>query len=46
MHVILAQAEEHMKLPVPPIVIGLGAFILLCVLLLVTLAIGKGRPHA
>lgn len=45
MFVVLAQAE-HTELPVPPVVIGAGAFILLLLLLAFTLAFGKGRPHA
>nr|WP_294692042.1 hypothetical protein [uncultured Friedmanniella sp.] len=31
---------------IPPIVIGLIAFGLLIALLLVTMALGKGRPHS
>lgn len=31
---------------IPPIVVGLIAFGLLIVLLLVTMALGKGRPHS
>ncbi|WP_020577394.1 hypothetical protein [Actinopolymorpha alba] len=42
--VLLAQ-ETHHELPVPAPVIGFVAFVLLSVLLLITLAIGKGRPH-
>ena len=33
-------------LPVPPVVFGLIAFGLLVLLLLITLALGKGRPHS
>jgi hypothetical protein len=39
-------AQPHRELPVPSYVIGIIAFVLLSVLLLVTLAIGKGRPHS
>ncbi|HEY6740115.1 MAG TPA: hypothetical protein VI076_14830 [Actinopolymorphaceae bacterium] len=51
MHAVLAQvqeqAQEHAGSPsIPPELIGLGAFALLVFLLIVTLAIGKGRPHA
>jgi hypothetical protein len=42
---VLAQAP-HAELPAPAIVIGGGAFAALLVLLLITLAIGKGRPHS
>ena len=38
--------EIHPKLPVPPPFIGLGAFLGLAILLLITLAIGRGRPHS
>ncbi len=41
----LAQAP-HAELPVPAIVIGGGAFVGLLILLLITLGIGKGRPHS
>ncbi len=34
------------ELPVPPYVFGLIAFGLLIVLLLITLSMGKGRPHS
>ncbi|WP_375430567.1 hypothetical protein [uncultured Friedmanniella sp.] len=34
------------ELPVPPYVFGIIAFGLLVILLLITLALGKGRPHS
>jgi hypothetical protein len=34
------------ELPVPPYVFGIIAFALLVLLLLITLALGKGRPHS
>ncbi|MGW5361208.1 hypothetical protein [Actinopolymorpha pittospori] len=34
------------ELPVPGPVIGLIAFVILLILLAITLAIGKGRPHS
>jgi hypothetical protein len=34
------------ELPVPPVVFGLIAFGLLILLLLITLSLGKGRPHS
>jgi hypothetical protein len=33
-------------LPLPPLVYGLIAFLLLMTLLIVTVALGKGRPHS
>ena len=44
--VLAAAAEGHRQLPVPPWAIGLGAFVLLLVLLMITLLFGKGRPHS
>jgi hypothetical protein len=43
--VVLAEGPHH-ELPVPPQVVGIGAFVSLAVLLLITLAFGKGRPHS
>ena len=34
------------ELPFPPLVFGLVAFLLLVGLLLMTMSIGKGRPHS
>ena len=34
------------ELPLPPIVYGLIAFGLLLILLAITVAVGKGRPHS
>jgi hypothetical protein len=34
------------ELPLPPIVFGLIAFILLVILLAITVALGNGRPHS
>jgi hypothetical protein len=39
-------AEETRDLPVSPLAIGLIAFGILTVLLIVTLSFGKGRPHS
>lgn len=48
MHAILAQSHEvtAAELPVPAEVIGVGAFVLLFILLMITLAFGKGREHS
>ena len=43
---ILLEAEAHNELPVPALVFGLIGFGLLVVMLLITMAIGKGRPHS
>lgn len=43
--VVLAQ-ETPTELPLHPLLIGLIVFLVLLALLGVTLAIGKGRPHA
>ena len=41
---VLATGEEHAReLPAEPWVIGVGAFVLLTVLLLITLSFGKDR---
>ena len=42
---VLETAVEH-ELPIPAWGFGVIAFGLLLVLLLVTLSIGKGRPHS
>lgn len=34
------------ELPAPPWVFGVIAFVLLFTMLMITLAIGKGRPHS
>jgi hypothetical protein len=34
------------ELPFPPLVFGLIAFALLVALLVITVALGKGRPHS
>ena len=39
----LLAAEKARDLPVPPIVFGLGAFVALCVLLLIVLSFGRDR---
>jgi hypothetical protein len=36
----------HHDIPFPPWAFGVIAFVLLCLMLLVTLALGKGRPHS
>jgi hypothetical protein len=41
---VLETGANH--LPIPPWGIGLLAFVLLAILMLITLAIGKGRPHS
>lgn len=43
---VLALAAEETQLPVPPIVVGLGAFTIFCALILGVLMFGKGRPHS
>jgi len=42
---VLAESG-HTELPIPPIWIGVVAFVALLALLGVTLAIGRGRPHS
>jgi hypothetical protein len=42
----LAAQEELRELPLPTWAFGLGAFLALLALLLMTLAFGKGRPHS
>ncbi len=39
-------SEVVNELPIEPIWFGVGALVLLMVLLAVTLIFGKGRPHA
>ena len=41
-----AEAEALNELPVPAWAFGVIAFVLLLAMLMVTLAIGKGRPHS
>ena len=43
---ILGLALLETEASIPPIVIGLIAFGLLIALLLMTMALGKGRPHS
>ncbi len=38
--------ETEHKLPMPAWVFGVVGFVLLLALLLITMAIGKGRPHS
>jgi hypothetical protein len=40
------QTEVHHELPFPPWAFGIIAFGLLCLMMLITLALGKGRPHS
>jgi hypothetical protein len=40
------EVEVHHELPFPPYVFGLIAFALLMTLMIITLAIGKGRLHS
>jgi hypothetical protein len=42
----LLEAEALRELPIPAWAFGVIAFVLLMVLLALTLAIGKGRPHS
>jgi hypothetical protein len=42
----LLQAEGGRDLPIPDWAFGILAFLFLLVLLLITLTIGKGRPHS
>ena len=42
----LLETEAHHELPIPAWGFGVIAFAILIVLLLVTLSIGKGRPHS
>jgi hypothetical protein len=43
----LATEGEHLReLPVPPIVIGTGSFVLLMMLIVAVLIFGRGRPHS
>jgi hypothetical protein len=45
--VLLAAEETHEgAAAIPPIWIGAGTFVGLLLLLLVVLALGKGRPHS
>jgi hypothetical protein len=46
MGLLLTVLETENKLPIPAWGFGLIAFGLLMVLLLLTLSIGKGRPHS
>ena len=41
-----AGQQKGVDLPMPPLAFGLAAFGLLCLLLLGTLAFGKGRHHS
>lgn len=44
---LAAPTPEHMKhIPVDPIWVGLGAFVVLLLLMVGVLMFGKGRPHA
>ena len=42
----LLQTESGREMPFPPWAFGVIAFVLLTLLLVITLAIGKGRPHS
>jgi hypothetical protein len=46
MPMTLLAADQVRELPFPPAVFGIAAFVLLTLLLVITLAIGKGRPHS
>jgi hypothetical protein len=46
MTLTLLEAEVTRELPMPAPFFGVLAFILLFILLILTLAIGKGRPHS
>jgi hypothetical protein len=43
---LAAEGEQLRDLPVPPIVIGGGTFVLLLMLITVVLIYGRGRPHS
>jgi hypothetical protein len=43
---LLAAEEGHTELPLDPVLIGIGVFVILVALLLITLIFGWGRPHA
>ena len=43
---VLLEAAVHRELPIPAWGFGVIAFTLLLILLILTLAIGKGRPHS
>jgi hypothetical protein len=43
---VLLETEVTRELPMPAPFFGVLAFIILLILLLLTLAIGKGRPHS
>ena len=42
----LASIALETELPLPPLAFGLIAFGLLLILLAITVAVGKGRPHS
>ena len=42
----LLESEVHRELPIPAWGFGVLAFVLLALMLLITLSIGKGRPHS
>jgi lipid-A-disaccharide synthase-like uncharacterized protein len=42
----LLETEVHRDLPIPAWAFGVLGFLLLLVLLMLTLSIGKGRPHS
>jgi hypothetical protein len=43
---LAAEGEQLRDLPVPPIVIGAGSFVLLMMLIVAVLIFGRGRPHS
>ena len=43
---VQAEAEALNELPIPAEAFGVIGFLILVTMLLVTLAIGKGRPHS
>jgi hypothetical protein len=43
---LMAEGEHLRDLPVPPIVIAGGTFVLLLMLIAVVLVYGRGRPHS
>jgi hypothetical protein len=43
---LAAEGEQLRHLPVPPIVIGGGSFVLLVMLIVAVLIFGRGRPHS
>jgi hypothetical protein len=43
---LAVEGEQLRHLPVPPVVIGGAAFVMLLMLMAVVLIFGRGRPHS